>query len=308
MVKVVDNILDLTGETPIVKLNRVVPEGAADVYAKVEFFNPGGSVKDRIAKAMVEQAEKDGKLQPGGTIIEPTSGNTGVGLAFVGAAKGYKVVIVLPDTFSVERRRLIQAYGAELILTPGAEGMKGAIAKAEELAEKNGWFLPMQFDNLANPEIHRQATGKEILEAFGNDGLDAFVAGVGTGGTITGVGEVLKAANPEIEIYAVEATESPVLSGGQHSPHKIQGISAGFIPSVLDTEIYQGIIQINSDQAIQMGRDIATKEGILGGISSGAAVAAAVEVAKKLGKGKKVLTVIPDNGERYLSTALYDFD
>lgn len=308
MVKVVDNILDLTGETPIVKLNRVVPEGAADVYAKVEFFNPGGSVKDRIAKAMVEQAEKDGKLQPGGTIIEPTSGNTGVGLAFVGAAKGYKVVIVLPDTFSVERRRLIQAYGAELILTPGAEGMKGAIAKAEELAEKNGWFLPMQFDNLANPEIHRQATGKEILEAFGNDGLDAFVAGVGTGGTITGVGEVLKAANPEIEIYAVEATESPVLSGGQHSPHKIQGISAGFIPSVLDTEIYQGIVQIDSDQAIQMGRDIATKEGILGGISSGAAVAAAVEVAKKLGKGKKVLTVIPDNGERYLSTALYDFD
>ncbi|MBV7389402.1 MULTISPECIES: cysteine synthase A [Enterococcus] len=308
MVKVVDNILDLTGETPIVKLNRVVPEGAADVYAKVEFFNPGGSVKDRIAKAMVEQAEKDGKLQPGGTIIEPTSGNTGVGLAFVGAAKGYKVVIVLPDTFSVERRRLIQAYGAELILTPGAEGMKGAIAKAEELAEKNGWFLPMQFDNLANPEIHRQATGKEILEAFGNDGLDAFVAGVGTGGTITGVGEVLKAANPNIEIYAVEATESPVLSGGQHSPHKIQGISAGFIPSVLDTEIYQGIVQIDSDQAIQMGRDIATKEGILGGISSGAAVAAAVEVAKKLGKGKKVLTVIPDNGERYLSTALYDFD
>lgn len=308
MVKVVDNILDLTGETPIVKLNRVVPEGAADVYAKVEFFNPGGSVKDRIAKAMVEQAEKDGKLQPGGTIIEPTSGNTGVGLAFVGAAKGYKVVIVLPDTFSVERRRLIQAYGAELILTPGAEGMKGAIAKAEELAEKNGWFLPMQFDNLANPEIHRQATGKEILEAFGNDGLDAFVAGVGTGGTITGVGEVLKAANPDIEIYAVEATESPVLSGGQHSPHKIQGISAGFIPSVLDTEIYQGIVQIDSDQAIQMGRDIATKEGILGGISSGAAVAAAVEVAKKLGKGKKVLTVIPDNGERYLSTALYDFD
>lgn len=308
MVKVVDNILDLTGESPIVKLNRVVPEGAADVYAKVEFFNPGGSVKDRIAKAMVEQAEKDGKLQPGGTIIEPTSGNTGVGLAFVGAAKGYKVVIVLPDTFSVERRRLIQAYGAELILTPGAEGMKGAIAKAEELAEKNGWFLPMQFDNLANPEIHRQATGKEILEAFGNDGLDAFVAGVGTGGTITGVGEVLKAANPNIEIYAVEATESPVLSGGQHSPHKIQGISAGFIPSVLDTEIYQGIVQIDSDQAIQMGRDIATKEGILGGISSGAAVAASVEVAKKLGKGKKVLTVIPDNGERYLSTALYDFD
>lgn len=308
MVKVVDNILALTGETPIVKLNQVVPEDAADVYVKLEFFNPGGSVKDRIALAMVEQAEKDGKLKPGGTIIEPTSGNTGVGLAFVGAAKGYKVVIVLPDTFSIERRRLIQAYGAELILTPGAEGMKGAIAKAKELSEKNGWFLPLQFDNPANPEIHKNTTGQEIIAAFGETGLDAFVAGVGTGGTITGVGEALKAVNPEIEIVAVESAESPVLSGGQPAPHKIQGISAGFIPEVLDEKIYQEIVKVPGDEAIKTAREVGVKEGILGGISSGAAVYGAIEVAKKLGKGKKVLTILPDNGERYLSTVLYDFD
>lgn len=308
MVKVVENILELTGDTPIVKLNRVIPEGAADVYVKLEFFNPGGSVKDRIALAMIEQAEKDGVLKPGGTIVEPTSGNTGVGLAFAGAAKGYNVVIVLPDSFSIERRKLIQAYGAKLVLTPGAEGMKGAIKKAEELAAENDWFLPLQFDNPANPAIHKATTGKEIIEAFGADGLDAFVAGVGTGGTVTGAGEALKEANPEIAIYAVESAESPILSGGKPGPHKIQGISAGFIPSVLNTDVYQDVIKVKGDDAIQTARQVGAQEGILIGISSGAAVAAAIEVAKKLGAGKKVLALVPDNGERYLSTVLYDFD
>ncbi len=307
MGKIVNNILELTGNTPIVKLNHVVPEGAADVYAKLEFFNPAGSVKDRIALAMIEQAEKDGHLQPGGTIVEPTSGNTGVGLAFAGAAKGYHVVIVLPDTFSIERRKLIQAYGAELVLTPGADGMKGAIAKAKALAEENNWFLPMQFDNLANPAIHAAATGKEIIEAFGSETLDAFVAGVGTGGTITGAGGALKEVYPGIGIYAVESAESPVLSGGDPSPHKIQGISAGFIPSILDTDIYQEVLQVSSDAAIQTARTVGQKEGILVGISSGAAIHGAIEVAKRLGEGKKVLVVVPDNGERYLSTVLYDF-
>ncbi|MBO1307864.1 cysteine synthase A [Enterococcus sp. 669A] len=307
MGKIVNNILELTGNTPIVKLNHVVPAGAADVYAKLEFFNPAGSVKDRIALAMIEQAEKDGHLKPGGTIVEPTSGNTGVGLAFAGAAKGYHVVIVLPDTFSIERRKLIQAYGAELVLTPGADGMKGAIAKAKALAEENNWFLPMQFDNLANPAIHAATTGKEIIESFESETLDAFVAGVGTGGTITGAGGALKEVYPEIGIYAVESAESPVLSGGDPSPHKIQGISAGFIPSILDTDIYQEVLQVSSDDAIQTARTVGQKEGILVGISSGAAIHGAIEVAKRLGEGKKVLVVVPDNGERYLSTVLYDF-
>lgn len=307
MGKIVNNILELIGETPIVKLNHVVPEDAAEVYAKLEFYNPAGSVKDRIAVAMVEQAEKDGFLKPGGTIVEPTSGNTGVGLAFAGAAKGYQVVIVLPDTFSIERRKLIQAYGAKLVLTPGADGMKGAIAKAKALAEEHGWFLPMQFDNAANPAVHKETTGKEIVDAFGTEGLDAFVAGVGTGGTVTGAGVAVKEAYPEIEIFAVESAESPVLSGGQPSPHKIQGISAGFIPSILNTDIYQEVLQVSSDDAIQTARSVAQQEAILVGISSGAAIKGAIEVAKRLGKGKKVLVVVPDNGERYLSTVLYDF-
>lgn len=308
MVKIVNNITELVGQTPIIKLNRIVPEGAADVYVKLEAFNPGSSVKDRIALAMVEQAEKDGKLTAGDTIVEPTSGNTGIGLAWVGAAKGYKVVIVMPDTMSIERRKIIQAYGAELVLTTGSEGMKGAIAKAHEIAQDRKAFLPLQFANPANPAIHEATTGREILEAFGEKGLDAFVSGVGTGGTVTGVSRALKKANPEIQILAVEADESAVLSGENPGPHKIQGISAGFIPDTLDTTAYDGIIRVTSDNALATGRALGANEGFLVGISSGAAIYAAIEKAKELGAGKKVLAVLPDNGERYLSTALYDFE
>lgn len=308
MSAIYNNVLELVGNTPILKVNHLVPEDAADVYVKLEAFNPASSVKDRIALSMIEAAENEGKIKPGDTIVEPTSGNTGIGLSFAGAAKGYQVVIVMPETFSIERRRLMQAYGAKLVLTPGAGGMKGAIAKAKELAEENGWFLPLQFDNPANPLIHEETTGPEIIEAFGTTGLDAFVSGVGTGGTITGAGHVLKKANPNIKIVAVESAESPVLSGGNPGPHKIQGISAGFIPVVLDTDSYDEIVQVTSDDAIATGRDFGTKEGYLIGISSGAAVKAAIEVAKKLGKGKKVLAIAADNGERYLSTALYEFE
>lgn len=307
MTQIFNSITDLIGKTPIVKLGRIVPEGAADVFVKLEFFNPGGSVKDRIALSMIEKAEKSGLLKAGDTIVEPTSGNTGIGLAMVGAAKGYKVVIVMPETMSVERRKLMQAYGAELLLTPGSEGMKGAIAKATELADQDDYFMPMQFDNLANPETHEKTTGKEIQDVFGPAGLDAFIAGVGTGGTITGVGKELKRVYPRISIVAVEPTESPVLEGGESGPHKIQGIGAGFIPKVLDTEIYEKVIAVPSEIAMETARQLAIKEGLLVGISAGAAVFAAIEVAKELGASKKVLTVIPDNGERYLSTALYNF-
>ncbi|MFV8211850.1 cysteine synthase A [Streptococcus pluranimalium] len=306
MAKLYDNITKLVGQTPIVKLNRLVPEDAAEVYVKLESFNPGSSVKDRIALQMIEDAEKEGKITPGDTIVEPTSGNTGIGLAWVGAAKGYKIVIVMPDTMSVERRKLIQAYGAELVLTPGSEGMKGAIAKAKEIAlERDGW-VPLQFSNPSNPKVHEQTTGEEILDIFGETGLDAVVSGVGTGGTITGVSKVLKAANPNIAVVAVEADESPVLSGGNPGPHKIQGISAGFIPEVLDTAAYTEISRVKSDDALKTGRVVGEKEGFLVGISSGAAIYAAIEKAKELGSGKKVLAILPDNGERYLSTALYD--
>lgn len=300
--------LELIGKTPIVKLNQIVPEGAADVYVKLEFFNPGSSVKDRIALSMVEDAEKDGRLKAGDTIVEPTSGNTGIGLAMVGAAKGYPVVIVMPDTMSVERRKLMQAYGAKLILTPGAEGMKGAIAKAEALAKENGWFLPLQFENMANPQIHEETTGPEIIADFKESGLDAFVAGIGTGGTLTGAGRALKKAFPEIKIYAVEPAESAVLEGKQPGPHKIQGIGAGFIPDTLDTKVYDEALPITSDDAMATARLVGEKEGFLVGISSGAAIAAAIQVAQKLGTGHKVVAVVPDNGERYLSTALYEFD
>lgn len=305
MTQIFNSVTELIGKTPIVKLRHVVPEGAADVYVKLEFFNPGGSVKDRIALNMIEQAEKNGQLKAGDTIVEPTSGNTGIGLAMVGAAKGYKVVIVMPDTMSIERRKLMQAYGAELLLTPGAEGMKGAIAKASGLAEQDGYFMPMQFENPANAAAHEKTTGKEIQQAFGQSGLDAFITGVGTGGTITGVGKELKRVYPEISIIAVEPTESPVLEGGQPGPHKIQGIGAGFVPKVLDTTIYEKVIGVPSEEAMETARQLAEKEGLLVGISAGAAVNAAIQVAKVLGNGKKVLTVIPDNGERYLSTALY---
>ena len=255
---------------------------------------------------MIEAAERDGKIKEGDTIIEPTSGNTGIGLAMVAAAKGYKTVLTMPETMSMERRNLLRAYGAEIVLTPGPDGMKGAIAKAEELAKEKGYFMPQQFNNYANPEVHRLTTGPEIVEAM--DQLDAFVSGIGTGGTITGAGEVLREAFPDIKIYAVEPTDSPVLSGGKPGPHKIQGIGAGFVPQVLDTKIYDEIIQVTNDQAFETARQVARQEGVLGGISSGAAIYAALQVAKKLGKGKKVLAIIPSNGERYLSTPLYQFD
>lgn len=300
------HITELVGNTPIVKLNKLVPEGAADVYVKLEAFNPGSSVKDRIALAMIEQAEKDGILQTGDTIVEPTSGNTGIGLAWVGAAKGYKVVIVMPETMSIERRKLIQAYGAELVLTPGSEGMKGAIKKAHDIAEERKGWVPLQFSNPANPKIHEDTTGHEILEAFGSTGLDAFVSGIGTGGTITGVSHTLKKANPDIAIYAVEADESAVLSGEAPGPHKIQGISAGFIPDTLDTASYDHIVRVTSEHALETARSVGAKEGFLVGISSGAAIYAAIEVAKQLGTGKKVLAILADNGERYLSTTLYE--
>ncbi|MFD2045552.1 cysteine synthase A [Ornithinibacillus salinisoli] len=305
--RVADNITGLIGETPIVKLNRIADEDSADVYVKLEFMNPGSSVKDRIALAMVEAAEKDGTLKEGDTIIEPTSGNTGIGLSMVAAAKGYKAVLVMPDTMSQERRNLLRAYGAELVLTPGADGMKGAIKKAEELKAAKGYFMPQQFSNEANPEVHARTTGKEIVEQM-KDGLDAFVSGIGTGGTITGAGKVLKENFDGVKLYAVEPTDSPVLSGGSPGPHKIQGIGAGFVPDVLDTKVYDEVIQISNEEAFETSRKVATTNGILGGISAGAAVAAALKVAKELGKGKKVLAVFPDNGERYLSTPLYQFD
>lgn len=302
------HITQLVGNTPIIKLNNIVPKDAAEVYVKLEAFNPGSSVKDRIALAMIEDAENAGIIKPGDTIVEPTSGNTGIGLAWVGAAKGYHVIIVMPETMSIERRKIIQAYGAELVLTPGSEGMKGAIAKAQEIAEDRGAWLPLQFENPSNPKIHEKTTGQEILEDFGTTGLDAFVSGVGTGGTVSGVSHTLKAANPAIAIYAVEADESAVLSGEAPGPHKIQGISAGFIPGTLDTTAYDDIIRVKSDDALATGRAIGQQEGFLVGISAGAAVHAAIEVAKKLGAGKKVLAILADNGERYLSTALYEVE
>lgn len=305
--RVKNGIAELIGETPIVKLNRTVDEDSADIYLKLEFFNPGSSVKDRIALAMIERAEEEGILKPGDTIIEPTSGNTGIGLALVAAAKGYNLVVVMPDTMSQERRNLLKAFGAQLHLTPGAKGMKGAIEKAEELQKEHGYFMPQQFNNEANPQIHERTTGQEIVKQM-KDGLDAFVSGIGTGGTITGAGKVLKEHFPDVKIYAVEPADSPVLSGGSPGPHKIQGIGAGFVPKVLNTEIYDEVIQITNEEAFEAARETARKEGVLGGISSGAAIAAAHKVAKKLGKGKKVLAVLPDNGERYLSTALYQFD
>jgi len=306
MTLVGNSIADLVGKTPLVKMNRMTGADDADVYLKLEYMNPGSSVKDRIALAMIEAAEKSGDLKEGSTIIEPTSGNTGIGLAMIAAAKGYKSVLVMPDTMSTERRNLLRAYGADLVLTPGAEGMKGAIGKAEELSKENGWFMPQQFNNEANPEIHRLTTGPEIADAL--DRVDAFVSGIGTGGTITGVGSVLKERFPEVNIIAVEPTDSPVLSGGKPGPHKIQGIGAGFVPKVLDTDIYDEIILVSNDEAYATARRAAREEGILGGVSSGAAIFAALQVAKKLGKGKKVVAILPSNGERYLSTPLYQFD
>lgn len=306
MARVANSVAELVGETPIVKLNRLVDEDSAEVYLKLEYFNPGSSVKDRIGLAMIEAAEEQGTIKPGDTIVEPTSGNTGIGLAMVAAAKGYKAVFVMPETMSLERRNLLRAYGAELVLTPGPEGMKGAIAKAEELVKEKGYFLPQQFNNPANPEVHKRTTGKEIAEQM--DQLDAFVAGIGTGGTITGAGSVLREKFPNIKIYAVEPKDSPVLSGGKPGPHKLQGLGAGFVPKVLNTDVYDEIVQVGTEDAFEYARRAGREEGILGGISSGAAIYAAVQVAKNLGKGKKVVAIIPDNGERYLSTPLYQYD
>jgi len=303
--RVVNNITQLIGQTPMVKLNRVVPEGAAEVYAKLESFNPGGSVKDRIALNMIESAEAEGILKAGGTIIEPTSGNTGIGLAMVGAAKGYKVILTMPDTMSIERRKILKAFGAEILLTPGEKGMPGAIDKAKELADANDdYFMPQQFMNAANPDVHRKTTAKEIIEATAGK-LDAFVAGIGTGGTVTGTGEVLKEEISGIKIVGIEPTGSPVISGGNPGPHMIQGIGAGFIPDVLNTDILDEVKQIENEEAMEMARKLAVEEGILVGISAGAAVAAAIKVAQELGADKRVVVIIPDTGERYLSTTLF---
>lgn len=305
MTQIYHSITELIGQTPIVKLNHLVPEDSAEVYVKLEFFNPGGSVKDRIALSMIEKAERDGLLKPGDTIIEPTSGNTGIGLAMVGVAKGYKVIIVMPETMSIERRLLMKGYGAELLLTPGKDGISGSIKEAKRLAAENDYFLPLQFENPANPSIHEKTTGHEIQEAFGVNGLDAFVAGIGTGGTISGAGKELKRIYPAIEIIGVEPAESAILEGREAGPHKIQGIGTGFVPDTLDTSVYDRVVSVTGDQALATAREVGKKEGILVGISSGAAIAAALAEAKVLGKGKKVLAVVPDNGERYLSTALY---
>lgn len=304
---IANNITDLIGNTPLVQLNRVGGELPARVVAKLEFFNPGSSVKDRIAVAMVEEAEKSGKIKAGTILVEPTSGNTGIGLAMVCAAKGYKLVITMPESMSQERRMLLRAFGAELVLTPAAEGMGGAIAKAQELVNSNPdvYFMPQQFENPANPEIHRHTTAEEIWRD--TDGkVDIFVAGVGTGGTITGVGETLKAKNPNVQVYAVEPEASPVLSGGQKGPHPIQGIGAGFVPKNLNTSIYDGIIQVPNEAAFKTARDMAQKEGVLVGISSGAAVWSALQLAAKPeNAGKLIVVLLPSYGERYLSTPLF---
>lgn len=306
--KIVKNVLELVGKTPLLELTHIEKEEnlEAVLLVKLEYFNPAGSVKDRIAKAMLEEAGEKGELKEGSVIIEPTSGNTGIGLAAAAAAKGYRIILTMPETMSAERRNLMRAYGAELILTEGAKGMKGAIAKAEELAEEiEGSFIPGQFRNPANPEAHFRGTGPEIWED--TDGrIDIFVAGVGTGGTVTGAGGYLKEKNPQVKIVAVEPAASPVLSGGAPGPHKIQGIGAGFVPEVLDTGIYDEIIQVENEEAFAAGRRIARSEGVLVGISSGAALAAALELAKRPeNRGKVIVTLLPDTGERYLSTVMF---
>ncbi|MBR5999834.1 MAG: cysteine synthase A [Oxalobacter sp.] len=312
MANIAKNATDLIGNTPLLEVSRYAAQNdlAATILVKLEFLNPAGSVKDRIAKAMVDAAEAEGKLIPGkSTIIEPTSGNTGVGLAAVAAARGYRIIITMPETMSIERRKLIKGYGAELVLTEGAKGMKGAIAKAQELAKEiPGSFIPLQFDNPANPAIHKATTGPEIWRD--TDGkVDIFVAGVGTGGTLTGVGTYLKEQNPNVKVVAVEPATSPVLSGGNPGPHKIQGIGAGFVPSVLNTKIYDEIIPVPNEVAFETAQALAHSQGVLVGISSGASLWAATQLAKRPeNKGKTIVALLPDNGERYLSTALFPAD
>jgi len=298
--RVYSNVSELIGNTPMIKLTRVVEVGMAEIIAKLESFNPGGSVKDRICLSMINDAESRSLLKPGGTIVEPTSGNTGIGLAMIGAARGYRVVLTMPETMSQERIHILKSYGAEVVLTPGSEGMSGAIKKAEEIVADTGAFMPQQFKNPANPEIHRRTTAVEILKSTSGR-VDAFVAGVGTGGTITGVGEVLKNKNPSVKIVAVEPAASPVLSGGQPGPHKIQGIGAGFVPDVLNVKIIDEIVKVADIEAYQTAGLLSRKEGMLVGFSSGAACFAALKVARDLGEGKVVVTLFPDTGERYLS-------
>lgn len=311
MKKIAQRLTDLVGNTPLLELNNYSKNKSlrAHVIVKLEYFNPAGSVKDRVALAMIEDAETKGLLKPGATIIEPTSGNTGVGLAFVAAAKGYKLVLTMPDTMSMERRNLLKALGAELVLTPGADGMKGAIARAEELqASTPGSLILQQFDNQANPAVHERTTGQEIWQD--TDGkVDIFVAGVGTGGTVSGVGTALKKHNPKIQVVAVEPEDSPVLSGGKPGSHKIQGIGAGFIPKNYNSAVVDGILQVSNDDAIRTGRELAKYEGLLVGISSGAAVSAATQLAQlPENEGKNIVVLLPDTGERYLSTLLYAFE
>ena len=307
MARIYENATDLVGNTPLVRLNKVTEGINATVLAKLEFYNPANSVKDRIGVAIVDAAEAAGDLQPGGTIVEATSGNTGIALAFVGAARGYKVVLTMPETMSQERKTLLRAFGAELVLTPGSEGMKGAVTRAEEIAaERPGSILARQFANEANPQVHRETTAEEIWRD--TDGaVDIVVAGVGTGGTITGVGQVLKERKPGVQIVAVEPAESPILNGGEPGPHKIQGLGANFVPEILDTSIYDEVIDINGETSVARAREVATSEGLLVGISSGAAIEAALQVARREeNAGKTIVVVVPSFGERYLSTILYE--
>ncbi len=308
MAQIYENITEVVGRTPLVRLNRLAEGGdGATVLAKLEFYNPAASVKDRIGVAIIDAAEKSGELQPGGTIVEGTSGNTGIALALVGAARGYKVVLTMPETASVERRVVLRAYGAEVVLTPGAEGMKGAVARANEIvANSPGAILARQFENEANPAIHRATTGPEIW-ADTDGAVDILVSGIGTGGTITGAGGFLKEQKPDVKVVAVEPADSPILTGGDPGPHKIQGIGANFVPDVLDRDVYDEVIDVATSDAIATARRLATDEGILGGISSGAAVWAALEVAKRPeNNGKTIVVIVPDFGERYLSTVLYE--
>jgi cysteine synthase A len=299
--RIASSVLDLVGNTPMVRLDRIRPAGHAEIVAKMESLNPAGSVKDRIALAMIEDAEQRGVLKPGATIVEPTSGNTGIGLAMVAAVKGYKLILTMPDDMSNERRKLLQRYGAQLVLTPAIEGMTGAVFAAEELVANNkDYFMPQQFNNPANPAVHRRTTVQEILRDT-EGRIDAFVAAVGTGGTITGVGEVLKEKLPNIQIVAVEPTRSPVLAGGKPGLHAIQGIGASFVPSVLNREIYDELIAVRDEDAIEMAKKLTRTEGLLVGISAGANVFASLAVARRLGEGRRVVTILPDTGERYLS-------
>ncbi|GAA2025963.1 cysteine synthase A [Pseudokineococcus marinus] len=300
-----DDVTKLVGGTPLVRLNRITDGARATVAAKLEFYNPSSSVKDRIGIAMVDAAERSGELKPGGRIVEATSGNTGIALAMTGAARGYQVVLAMPETMSKERRALLRAYGAELVLTPGSEGMRGAVAKAEELAAEDGSVLARQFENEANPEIHRQTTAEEIWKDTDGE-VDVVVAGIGTGGTITGIGQVLKARKPGLRVVGVEPAESPILNGGQPGPHKIQGIGANFVPGILDTDVYDEVVDVDAETSVRWARRAAAEEGVLAGISSGSALYAAVEVAKRPEmEGKTIVVIIPSFGERYLSTILY---